>query len=175
MDFTSILKAVSPYLGAAIAGPFSGLAVEAISSVFGLTDKTTDAVKTALSGATPEQMLALKQADQAFQVQMQALGYGNVEKLAALAVENTKDARAMQVAAHSRIPGVLAIIVTTGFFSILLGMLSGYLKASENQALLILLGSLGAAWGIIINFYYGYSASAGRATELLAQAPAIKQ
>jgi len=34
----------------------------------------------------------------------------------------------------------------------------GYFKPSENQALLIMLGALGAAWGAVVNFYYGSSA-----------------
>jgi hypothetical protein len=37
-------------------------------------------------------------------------------------------------------------------------MMGGWLKPSENQALLILLGALSAAFGAVINFFYGSSA-----------------
>lgn len=175
MDFTAIIKTVAPWIGTAIAGPLGGMAVEAAANALGVSAKTTDALKQALSGATPEQMLALKQADQAFAVQMQQLGFANVEKLAALAVDDRKDARAMQVQTRSRVPAVLAVIVTLGFFGILIGMLGGWLKSTDNQALLIMLGALGAAWGAIVNYYFGSSADSGRKTELLAQAPATGQ
>ena len=175
MDFTTIIKTVAPWIGTAIAGPLGGMAVEAAANALGVSAKTTDALKQALSGATPEQMLALKQADQAFAVQMQQLGFADVEKLASLAVENTKDARAMQIQTRSRVPAILAVLVTMGFFGILFGMLAGWLKASDNQALLIMLGALGAAWGAIVNYYFGSSADSGRKTELLAQAPTAGQ
>jgi hypothetical protein len=55
---------------------------------------------------------------------MQELGYADIEKMAALAVGNTKDARAMQVSTES---------------------LAGYLTATDNQALMIMLAALGAA------------------------------
>jgi uncharacterized integral membrane protein len=132
------------------------------------------AVKAALSGATPEQMLALKQADQQFALRMQELGFADIEKLAALAVENTKDARAMQMATRSQVPAMLAVLITVGFFGVLVGMLAGTLKSSENQALLIMLGALGAAWGAVVNYYFGSSADSGRKTELLAVAPPVK-
>jgi hypothetical protein len=174
MDWMAILKTVAPWIGTAIAGPLGGMAVEAAANALGVSAKTTDALKQALSGATPEQMLALKKADQDFQLQMQALGYADIEKLAALAVENTKDARAMQVATRSNVPAILAILITLGFFGVLVGMLAGVLKSSDNQALLIMLGALGAAWGAVVNYFFGSSADSGRKTELLAQAQPVK-
>lgn len=171
MDWKSIVKTVAPWIGTAIGGPLGGMAVEAAASALGLTDKTVDAVKAAIAGATPEQLLALKNADQGFALQMQSLGFRHVEALEQLSVENTRDARAMQVQVRSRVPAVLAVIVTLGFFGILIGMLAGVLKASDNQALLIMLGALGAAWGAIVNYYFGSSQSSDRKTELLSQAP----
>lgn len=158
MDWKTIISTVAPWIGTALGGPLGGMAVEAAASALGISAKTADAVKQALVGATPEQMLALKNADQNFAAQMQALGFKNVEALAALDVENTKDARAMQVQTGSKAPVVLAVIITTGFFGVLVGMLMGKLSATDNQALLIMLGALGAAWGAVVNFFFGSSA-----------------
>jgi uncharacterized membrane protein YeaQ/YmgE (transglycosylase-associated protein family) len=174
MDWKAIIQTVAPWIGTALGGPLGGMAVSAIGDALGLSDKTEAAVKAALSGATPEQMLALKQADQQFALRMQELGFADIEKLAALAVENTKDARAMQMATRSLIPATLAVLITVGFFGVLVGMLAGALKSSENQALLIMLGALGAAWGAVVNYYFGSSADSGRKTELLAVAPPVK-
>jgi hypothetical protein len=173
MDWKALIGTVAPWIGTALGGPLGGAAVGAVADALGLSDKTEASIKAALSGVTPEQMLALKNADQAFSVKMQELGYANVEKLAALAVDNTKDARDMQKVTRSPIPAVLAILITIGFFGILIGMLSGKLTATDNQALLIMLGALGAAWGAVVNFFFGSTAESGRKTELLAQAPAV--
>jgi hypothetical protein len=172
MDWKALVGTVAPWIGTALGGPLGGAAVGAVADALGLSDKTEASIKAALSGVTPEQMLALKNADQAFSMKMQELGYANVEKLAALAVDNTKDAREMQMSTRSRIPAVLAVIITCGFFGILIGMLRGDLTATDNQALLIMLGALGAAWGAVVNFFFGSTAESGRKTELLAQAPA---
>lgn len=172
MDWKTIIGTVAPWIGTALGGPLGGAAIGAVADALGLSDKTEASIKAALSGVTPEQMLLLKNADQAFAIKMQELGFENMEKMASLAVDNTKDARAMQSTTRSRIPAVLAVIITCGFFGILVGMLRGDLTATDNQALLIMLGALGAAWGAVVNFFFGSTAESGRKTELLAQAPA---
>lgn len=174
MDFTALLKTVAPAIGTALLGPLAVPAMAVLQSVFGLSDSTTATIKTAIAGATPEQLLALKQADQDFQIKMKQIGFADVEALAALNVQNTEGARAMQTATKSWIPGALAVTVTVGLFTLLGGMLSGYLKVSDNQSLLILLGALSAAFGNVINYYFGDSAGHSQTTELLAQAPSIK-
>lgn len=168
MDYVSILRTVAPWIGTAIAGPLGGMALEAAANALGLSDKTTEGLKAAISGATPEQMFALKTADQSFQVQMQALGYADIEKLVAIAGDNTKDARAMQISVRSVVPSVLAVLITIGFFGILVGMMSGHLSTTDNPALLIMLGALGAAWGAVVNYYFGSSAGSARAQEISA-------
>ena len=50
MDWKSIIGAVAPWIGTALAGPLGGMAVEAAANALGISEKTTDAVKQALSG-----------------------------------------------------------------------------------------------------------------------------
>ena len=173
MDYKSIIATVAPWIGAALGGPLGSAAVTMAADALGLSDKTESAIKTALSGVTPEQMLALKNADQAFAVKMQELGYANIEKLASLAVDNTKDARDMQKVTRSRVPAILAVLITLGFFGILLGLMYGTLTVVDNQPLLIMLGSLGTAWSGVVNYFFGSTISSERKTEIIAQAPAI--
>jgi hypothetical protein len=174
MDFLNIIKTVAPWIGTALGGPLGGLAVEAAANALGVSDKTTDALKAAIGGATPEQMLALKQADQAFALQMQALGFKQITDLEAIAASDRKDARAMQVAKPSQVPALLSVLVTTGYFAILVGMMTGSLVVNDSQALLIMLGSLGTAWGGVMAFWFGTTANSSRKTELIAQAPSVK-
>ena len=174
MDFTAIIKTVAPWIGTALGGPLGGMAVEAAAAAFGLSDKTADAVKQAIGGATPEQLLALKNADQAFSLQMQALGFKQVTDLEALAAGDRRDARMMQTSTRSWVPAALSVIITVGFLGLLTGMMTGYMRAEDNQAMLLMLGALGVAFGQVINFWLGSTSESSRKTELLAQAPAVK-
>ena len=175
MDFTKLLATVAPWIGGALGGPLGAMAVEAAANALGLTEKTSDAIKTALGGATPEQMLALKQADQEFAMKMQALGFKHVTDLECLAVDDRKDARAMQISKPSRVPAALSGLVTAGYFGILLGIMRGWLSINDSQALLLMLGSLTTAWGAVMAYWFGTTRDSGRKTELLAQAPAIEK
>lgn len=169
MDFPAIIKTVAPWIGTALGGPLGGMAVGAIADALGLSDRTVDAVKTAISGATPEQMLALKKADQDFAVQMQALGFKQVTDLESLAVADRKDARTMQVAKPSPVPALLSLLVTAGYFGILVGMMAGGLNIHDSEAMLLMLGSLTTAWGAVMAFWFGTTRDSSRKTEIIAK------
>lgn len=174
MDWQSVLRAVAPWIGTALGGPLGGLAVDAAANAMGLSDKTVDAVKQAIFGATPDQLLAIKQADQAFALQMQALGFKQVTDLEGLAAGDRKDARSMQIAQRSWVPAALSIIVTFGYFAILAGMMLGVLHVADSQALLLMLGSLSTAWGVVMAFWFGTTSDSARKTELLANSAPAK-
>ncbi len=174
MNWQLVLKTVAPWIATALTGPLGGMAVSAAADALGLSERTTDALQSALSGASPEQMLALKQADQAFQVKMQELGFKQITDLEAIAAGDRKDARDMQKTTRSRVPALLSVAVTVGYFTILIGMMLGKLKVTDSQALLLMLGSLGTAWGMVMAFWFGTTADSGRKTDMLAKATPIK-
>jgi len=174
MDFTAIIKTVAPWIGTALGGPLGGMAVEAAANALGLSDKTVDAVKTAISGATPEQMLALKKADQDFSLQMQALGFKQITDLESIAAGDRKDARAMQVAKPSPVPAILSSLVTAGYFGILVGIMRGWLRIDDSQALLLMLGSLTTAWGAVMAFWFGTTRDSARKTEIIAKSAPVE-
>jgi hypothetical protein len=174
MDWSSIVRTVAPWIGTALGGPLGGMAVEAAANALGLSDKTTDAVKQAISGATPEQMLALKKADQDFALQMQSLGFKQLADMEAIAAGDRKDARAMQIAQRSPVPALLSILVTVGYFSVLVGMMTKVLQVADSQALLIMLGSLGTAWGMVMSFWFGTTRASEVKTEMLSKSEPVK-
>lgn len=175
MDLSQVLKVVAPWIATALTGPLGGLAVEAAGSALGLSDKTTGALKTAVSGATPEQLLALKKADQDFALQMQGLGFKSLEAMEAIAAGDRKDARDLLKATRSPVPAWLSAIVTLGYFGVLIGMMTGDLKVSDSQALLIMLGSLSTAWGMVMAFWFGTTYNSGRKTDMLAKAQPLQE
>lgn len=177
MELLDILKKAAPWLAAAAAGPagLAGMAIKTAAEALGAPEQTGEAVTAALIGASPEQMAALRQADNDFKLRMRELGYKSTADLEALAVEDRKGARGMQVAKPSMMPAMLSAVVTLGYFAILIGMMTGWLKVSDSQALLIMLGSLGTAWGMVMAFWFGTTSGSARKTDLLAKAPPIER
>lgn len=89
----------------------------------------------------------------------------NEAKLFEVEVDDRKSAREMQSATRSRMPAILAILVTIGFFGILYALMMGIAKPSNE--LMIMLGSLGTAWSGIIAYYFGSSAGSQAKTDAL--------
>lgn len=149
------LKALVPMLGTALGGPLGGAAASFIAEKLGLNENTIEAVTEVLSSnkLTPEQLSSLKLAEMDFKRFLEQ----NKIDLARLDVENTRSARDMQIAVRSYTPDILAGIVVTGFFTILILMMMGLLSVTDQQALLILLGSLSAGFGAVLNFFFGSS------------------
>jgi hypothetical protein len=154
------LKSVAPTIASALGGPLAGLAVEAVSKAIGIDPK--DVQSTIESGKlTSEQIGQIKLAEIEMAARAQELGL-DFEKLS---VEDRSSARDMQTATKSMIPSVLAMLVTLGFFGILVGLMTEQFKTSD--ALMMMLGSLGTAWTGIIAFYFGSSAGSQAKDQLL--------
>lgn len=169
-NWTDIIKTVAPWIGTAIAGPLGGMAASAAASALGVPEATVDAVKTAITAGsvTTDQMLALKKADQDFQTAMQSMGFKQLTDLENIAAGDRKDARAMEISTKSLLPAILSIIITTGFLGLLTGLLTGWLHSEDNQAMLIMLGALGVAFGQVMNFWFGSTHESGRKTDIMA-------
>ena len=73
-DWKSLLGNVAPLLGTAIGGPFGALAGTAVKAALGLADDSDEnAIKVAMQKATPEQLLALQNAERQFKLDMEKL------------------------------------------------------------------------------------------------------
>jgi len=154
------LKSIAPTIASALGGPLAGLAVEAISKAVGIDPK--DVQSTIDSGKlTSEQIGQIKLAEIEMAARAQELGL-DFEKLS---VQDRSSARDMQSATKSMIPSILAMLVTMGFFGILVGLMTEQFKTSD--ALMMMLGSLGTAWTGIIAFYFGSSAGSQAKDQLL--------
>jgi hypothetical protein len=178
-DISGTVGKFAPMLGGLLGGPAGAAIGSVVASALG-TGSTPDEVSQALT-TNPDAAVKLRQIEADRTVKLQELV--TQQALAALQAHTAElqsdaadraDARKMQANVRSFVPAVLAIGVTAGFFGVLGLLLSGTFKPTDNQALLILLGSLGASWGAIVNFYFGSSAGSHRQTELLAQAQPVK-
>lgn len=167
------LATVAPWIATALGGPMAGSAVTAAEKAFGMAPgsfKSAQDVITALAGGTPEQQLALKQADNEFALHMQQLGFENIQKLEEIAAGDRDSARKREETVKDWTPRILAYGITFGFFGILWYMLMTPLPPSSHDALLLLLGALQTAWVGVVTYYFGSSAGSARKNEIMAAA-----
>lgn len=157
-----VLRTVAPTLALAAGGPFGPIAAAAIHLALGTDPSDPKAAETALLNATPEQLLALKKADQDFQVRMKELGIEEQH----LAYEDTASARAREIAVKDWTPQILAYGVTAGFFGILAFLLWNG-KPPGGDVIMVMLGALGSAWTGIVAYYFGSSAGSAAKTATL--------
>jgi len=169
MDWKSLVSTVAPWLGTALGGPLGGMAVSAIGDAFGLSEKTEATIKAALSGATPEQMLALKTADQTFALRMQELGFANEQKLAELAMQDRDSARKREASVQDWTPRVLAYLIVVAFISVTVAVLGGWGKVDSVMAG-TLIGYISAKCEQVVAYYFGSSSGSDRKTAIIAEA-----
>ena len=161
------LKTLAPTIASCLGGPLAGMAVEAVSKSLGIDP---NAVQDTINNGklTADQIASIQSAEIALKAKAQEMSLDFEQ----LAVQDRKSARDMQTTTKSFIPPLLALIITIGFFGILVGMMTG--KVTSSDALMLLLGSLGTAWTGVISFYFGSSASSQNKDQLLHQSTPTK-
>ena len=152
----NLVRTVAPSIATAVGGPLAGMATRAISeALLGKPDGTEDELVQAAAQATPEQLLALKKAEQDFAVKMRELDID----LERIANADRDSARNREVATKDWTPRILAGLVTGGYFGVLLYMLrNGLPQHGGSEAMLVMLGTLGTGWGGVMAYYFGSSA-----------------
>lgn len=148
----------APVVATALGGPGAGAAVKLLSrKLLGKDNGTESEVEAALANATPEQLLALKQADYDFEIDQQRI-----------AAEDRASARNREIQAHdSWTPRILAGIVV---LSVLAG--EGYAMTHAIPAgaeILVgrVLGTLDAALMCVLYYYFGSSAGSAHKNTIM--------
>jgi len=161
----SLVRTVAPSLASAVGGPLVGMAVRTISdALLGKPDGTEAELAEAAAKATPEQLLALKQAEQDFAVRMRELDID----LERISNADRDSARNREVATKDWTPRILAALITVGYFGALFYMLrNGLPPQGGSEAMLVMLGTLGTAWGGVVAYYFGSSAGSKEKTDAL--------
>lgn len=85
-----------------------------------------------------------------------------------IAADDRNSARQREIAVKDRMPAVLAILITAGFFGTLGYMLRYGVPPEGSEVLYMMLGTLGTAWIGVIGYYYGTSAGSQTKNQIIA-------
>lgn len=163
MDASGFLKTILPWIGAAATGNVPALitmAASQISTAVGYDVKPEIAsITKAISGATPEQLLLLKQSDQEFALKMQALGFDQILKLEELKFSDVASARNREIKSGDiTTPRLLSVFAVVCFVGLIWSVLKGLEPASGmKDTLLILVGSAITVFKDVYGYYFGSS------------------
>ena len=159
----NVIQTVAPTLGAALGGPLGALAGNVIAAALGGGDGKS--VEDALLTQKPETLLALRNAEMSFQLELEKLGV-ETEKLA---VQDRASARDM--AKVNMVPQMwMSGLFIGGYFSIILSLIFGVASVEPNDQmnLNLLLGVLTAGIPTILAFWFGSTAGSAQKSALLA-------
>lgn len=166
MDFLKqaggVLAALAPTVATVMGGPLAGMATTAVIGALGLSpDATKDQVMQAIAAATPEQLLKLKEVESQLILDLKKLDVDLVK----ISADNTKDARAREVATKDWTPRILAFSIM-GLYIGVQAYILGYVIPEESINIVMRsLGTLDAAVGLVLGYYFGSSVGSANKTD----------
>lgn len=157
-----ILATLAPTVASVMGGPLAGMATSALIGAMGLAPETSkeDLMK-AVAGATPEQMIKLKEVESQLILDLKKLDV-DLEKLS---VDNTKDARAREVATKDWTPRTLAFLIVGLYIGVQAYVLGFVIPEASVNIAMRSLGTLDAAVGLVLGYYFGSSVGSVKKTE----------
>lgn len=150
-----ILSVVAPAAATVLGGPLAGLAASKIITVLGLpADTSMSAIGTAVANATPEQLVELKKIDAALEETLRKLDVD----IMSLEVADRASARQREITTSDYTPRILAGLVFGLYIGVTVFIFSGYeLHDAMKDIALRSLGTLDAAVGLVLGYYFGSS------------------
>ena len=162
-DAAGVLGRVAPMLATAVGGPLAGAATSAIVGALGLApDTTQQAAAAAVVGATPDQLIALKKADEDFAAKMAQLNL-DTEKLT---YDDRANARSREAAVKDHTPAILGYLTVAGAMLGGAAVLSGHVP--DNSVLAgVVLGYLFSDAKQVYAYFFGSSSSSDEKTDMI--------
>ena len=163
-DWKATLGKIAPLAATFIGGPWAGIAADAIGAVFGEEETPNEArMADLIENATPAELMKLKQIEGGLKIKMRELDIKEED----LVYADKDSARKMQQTTQSKMPGILAIFLTIGFFGSMATMMFIEVPAANQALVYSMVGSLGAAWLGSMQFYFGTTKSSQNKTEMM--------
>lgn len=170
-NWKGILGGVAPALATALGGPAAGGAVKFLAEkLLGKPDASEAEVAAAISGATPEQIEALRKLDQDYVLALS----DKVVALEKIDADDRASARGREVALHDPMVGWLAIVISAGFFSLLALLAFRSVPAENRDIIMTMVGVLGTAWIGVTTYYFGTSSGSRSKDAVIGRMAAAK-
>jgi hypothetical protein len=154
-DWKALVKNIAPVLGTALGGPLAGAATKFLAEAWlGKPDATEQELAEAIAGASPEQLVRLRELDNDFKLKMRQLDINVFE----LEVKDRSSAR--ELAKVDMRPQIwLSVIYTVGYFGCLYMFFAGDVAVPETlkSEFGMVLGVMTAAQIKIMDFWFGSS------------------
>jgi hypothetical protein len=173
MDFLKsaggILATLAPTVASMLGGPLAGMATTALIQGLGLApDASHEDIMKSIAGATPEQLLKLKEVEAQLTLDLKKLDVD----LAKVQSDNLKidagdrdSARKREMEVKDYTPRILATLILSLYIGINYFIWSGHLiDPSMRDIVMRSLGTLDASVGLILGYYFG-SSSGSRAKD----------
>lgn len=154
-DWKNVIKSLAPTLGAAIGGPVGLGAATILQGLLGTKDSQETTLAAAVANATPEQFLAIKNADQAFKLKMEELGFKKTIDIERIGMEDRSSARNLNGLTRDKTPAIGFYVISLGFFGMLAYMMKCPIPEANKAVIFTMIGSLGTAWLAAVYFFYG--------------------
>jgi hypothetical protein len=168
----NFLKKVLPWIGAAATGNVPALITMAAKTVGDAVGKEIkpdmDAIAAAVSGATPEQLLALKQADNDFMLKMQAMGFEHLEDMEKIAADDRASARNREIQVKDWMPKALGLGALAVFTTCMFLLIFYELPQTAKEVVVYMLGILSGMVKDVYGYFFGSSSSSKNKDEALA-------
>lgn len=156
-DWKAIVRTVAPGIASALGGPLAGLAVKTIGDALGIDEPTQEKIETSIRGATPDDLLKLKQADQQFAKDMRALDVD----LAKIAAGDRDSARKRETETKDWTPRILACAIVLTWGAVQWFILHNIIADDMRELVMRVLGTLDAALMLALAYYFGSSNQPG--------------
>ena len=165
-NWKEVVGSVAPTIAGMLGGPLAGVAVNLLAeNLLNDPQASKDDVATALSSARVEDLNKLKLLEKDVRVQLKELGIREHRLLYA----DKADARARQRATRDAMPGILAILLTCGFFGVIASMVLGHMDPRNEAVMQVLLGALSTSWIGAMQFFFGTTQSSREKNSWLAR------
>lgn len=167
-DWKKVVRSIAPVIGVAIGGPFGGAAASALSNaLLGKPEASEEELSQAIEKATPEQLVALKKADNDFKLKMRELGVKESE-LVYKDIQGARNLFSINIWPQIVLSGIFII----GYFFILYYVLSGVMASdTPNDVKMLIAALIGVITGEIpriMAFWFGSSTGSKEKTAKMA-------
>jgi hypothetical protein len=169
MDWKDTVKQLAPTVASALGGPLAGVAVEALGSIFGVSQPTQDKIADVIANSqiTPDHIAEIKKLEMQYKNDEQERGF----RYAELAFKDRDSARTANVSGGIQgrlfVLSIVLLVLTLG--TEVWVLFNGYPSTIPDIIVGRVLGLMDAVAMMVLAYYYGTSSGSAQKTEIMAR------